>query len=73
MASRGTIQATERTWRPRTGLINPRGWFILIWDICIALVLLFTALVTPFEIAFLPDEGIGYGLLQYYFITRTYK
>mmetsp|Transcript_47020 Transcript_47020/g.112706 ORF Transcript_47020/g.112706 Transcript_47020/m.112706 type:complete len:721 (+) Transcript_47020:374-2536(+) len=38
--------------------IDPRGSFTKRWDIVMIVCLVWTALVTPYEIAFLPDSGI---------------
>lgn len=37
------------------GLLNPRGKFVERWDLATAMFLLFTAIVTPFEVCFLYD------------------
>merc|ERR1719162_2417172 len=43
----------------KKGLIDPKGNFMLNWDVVMMVLLIFTALVTPFEVAFLETKIDG--------------
>eukprot|EP00401_Gymnodinium_catenatum_P000993 CAMPEP_0117621248 /NCGR_PEP_ID=MMETSP0784-20121206/87539_1 /TAXON_ID=39447 /ORGANISM="" /LENGTH=773 /DNA_ID=CAMNT_0005425173 /DNA_START=167 /DNA_END=2490 /DNA_ORIENTATION=- len=50
----------------RTFLIDPNSGYMKVWDVVIVLALVFTALVTPFEIAFLkPSFDFLYGFNRF--------
>ena len=37
-------------------IINPKHWYMSRWDVVMILALVFTALVTPFEVAFIKSK-----------------
>ena len=47
------IDIANNCWDARRGVINPYSDFIAAWDKVIMLVLMWTAVVTPFEVTFL--------------------
>ena len=54
------VQKTNRFIRSlrKPGVLNPRGSKVQVWDLLTALCLLFTAVVTPFEVCFVYDPII---------------
>ena len=46
-------QQQEKKMERRGYIINPNGQFARYWDLYMVVLLLFTAAVTPFEVAFL--------------------
>ena len=49
---------TESKINTRKCVINPNGEFCKSWDLLMVTLLLFTAAVTPFEVAFLTSNGV---------------
>lgn len=45
--------------------IDPRGAFMKYWDVVMLVCLLFVAHVTPFEIAYINDPGIGLVVINW--------
>ena len=43
-------KARQRPWY----ILHPHSWGVSMWDICTSVALIFTAIVTPFEVSFLP-------------------
>lgn len=48
---------TMHMYAPPRGVLDPRKVFMQRWDVLIAVLLLFTAVVTPFEVAFIDNDS----------------
>lgn len=58
------VRKAVREYEERNrGIIDPRqAGFVQSWDVCMVLLLIFTALVTPYEVVFLPSTSEVNGL-----------
>ena len=56
-------------WSRAWGVVNPRHVFVQMWDLNTLFLLVFTCLVTPYEIAFL-DEVNGTGVEVLFYVNQ---
>ena len=56
-------------WSRAWGVVNPRHVFVQMWDLNTLFLLVFTCLVTPYEIAFL-DEVKGTGVEVLFYVNQ---
>ena len=62
------VVATSQAKRRDSCIIDPRSSrFLTVWDAAIAVALIFTAVITPYEVAFLPAPSLPVDLL---FVTN---